>query len=304
MNQDLLLRSNELAGQDSTLTFWFCRKESEQIVGGGIFGKQTIQTQAIPKGLIKSVKKSLEEVDSLTGLTVKVSNSKKKADIHIYYDKSIDIDASEYLGLTTYNQGESMEIFLNQKAINSTNQLIYTTLHEIGHTLGLEHPHDDVDNDYYISTAILESAEPRQTVMSYQKPSWDIYPEMYQFNDLKSLQKSWGKACQKCNLLEASTSKPIKPRLNDEKINALPENKIIQGKGAPSSTIKVIIGNQVAGTTSINREGKWRFTIGDEIIDLVGLGRGHAFMIEQLDTSGNLTSSDRYYIDILKEANI
>ena len=302
INQDLLTRSKKLAGQDFALTFWFCRKAGEQTVGGGIFGEQSIQTKALPKGLIRSVRKSLDEVDALTGLTIKTSKSKKRADVHVYYDESVDLGTgSEYLGLTTYNEGVSMEIFLNHKAIESTNQLVYTTLHEIGHTLGLEHPHDDADSDHYLSTSILESASPRQTVMSYQQPTWDIYPEMYQFNDLKSLQKAWGKSCQNCNFLKETTSTPIKPTFKDKQINTLPDNGIIRGKAAPNSIIQVIVGNQIIGNTNANKKGKWRFIVGDEVVDLIGFGRGHAFKLEQLDPSGNLTSSDRYYIDVLPD---
>ncbi|WP_369793807.1 M12 family metallo-peptidase [Synechococcus sp. KORDI-100] len=139
-------------------------------MGGGIFGSQTIKTKAWPKGLIRSIQNSLNEVDALTGLTIKTSKIENNANIHLYYDTAIDLcTESEHLGTTVYNKGANMEIYINHRAIQTTNQLVYTTLHEIGHTLGLEHPHDNSDSDHYLSTSILESGSPRQTVMSYQK---------------------------------------------------------------------------------------------------------------------------------------
>ena len=304
INENLLSRSKSLADRDATLTFWFNRKPGKQFVGGGTFGAQSIKTKAWPKGLIRSIKSSLKEVDGLTGLTIKTSKLKKNANIHLYYDKTIDLGTgSECLGTTVYNEGISMEIFINYKAIQSTNQLIYTILHEIGHTLGLEHPHDDADGDHYISTSILESGSPRQTVMSYQQPTWGIYPEMYQVNDIKALQKAWGKELQTLNSLKQRTLKPSPPILSpDSKIYKISDDNIIRGKATPKSIIELSIGNQTIGRTNVNKQGTWTFFIQDAMIDSIGFGRGHALKFDQLDPSGNLTTSDRYYFDLLPDS--
>ena len=100
-------------------------------MGGGIFGSQTIRTKAWPKGLIRSIENSLNEVDA-PGLTIKTSKIRNNANIHLYYDTAIDLGTgSEYLGTTVYNKKANMEIYINHRAIQTTNQLIYTTLHEM-----------------------------------------------------------------------------------------------------------------------------------------------------------------------------
>ena len=138
--------------------------------------------------------------------------------------------------------------------------------------------------------------------MSYQKPIWGIYPEMYQVNDIKALQKAWGRECETCNSLKQNTSLPSAPVLSpNSKIYKLPDSNIIKGKATPKSTIELSIGNQAMGRTNVDKKGKWDFIIQNEMIDEIGFGRGHALKLEQLDPSGNHTLSDIYYFDLLPD---
>jgi hypothetical protein len=70
--------------------------------------------------------------------------------------------------------------------------LRYATIHEFGHTLGLEHPFDNGDGDYYGSTSSAASAFPEDTVMAYRSPQGSSWPTWYSTNDINALVSVWG----------------------------------------------------------------------------------------------------------------
>ena len=190
----------------------------------------------------------MEDVNQFTDLKLQYSSNRSDADIQIFYDKKIDLyNYPDLLGLTTYNQIDKKriwEIFINKSEINSDNQLFYTMLHEIGHTLGLEHPHDDTDGDYYKSKSIVSSATSSQTVMSSRKPDYSFYPGKFQANDIQALTRIWGEDLRfKVNNFIDDL---IQPSVNSRNsIINLPidmtRNFFVNGNGSPDGLIKAKI---------------------------------------------------------------
>ena len=283
---------------------WFCNKKSLQKVRGGEYGKQTIKTRRFKNSVLKKVRKELSTVDKLTGIKLVETSKRKGSDIRIYLDDNVDLGFEKYLGITTFNlanksKDASWEVFLNHSTIKSSNKMIYTMLHELGHTFGLEHPHDDSDYDYHKSTVISKSALPRHTIMSYAKPSWGIYPNRYSSNDIRALQYIWGK--QNDQLLVVGS--PIRPSIDAaQTINIArkrEEDFIVDGYSAPNSIVKVIMSGRKFDTINANHKGKWELVLDAKFIRRQKDQYGTLLQFQQHDEFGYITESSPYFLNFI-----
>jgi len=87
------------------------------------------------------------------------------------------------------------EIFMNSQALSteSTAFIKYILVHEFLHSLGLEHPFDGSDGDFYKSTEPSLSASSDETTMAYKLGPSGKWRESPTAMDIKALQDIWGK---------------------------------------------------------------------------------------------------------------
>ena len=297
-------KTQSLAGQNSRLSIWFSPQKRKQKVNGGTFGPQSISTLNWPDKTIESIADSLRQINNFTGIEIKKTAKRKKADIQIFLDRSIDISGMELLGITTYNENGIWEIFIDWSNIKTKNQLNFTLMHEIGHALGLEHPHDNRDGDYYKSTSISESAPPAQTIMSSKKPDPLIYPTQFQVNDLQALAKIWGMGDSLVS--NDQIINPIKPKiLSDSRIFDIQlhsEKKlIIKGEGSPDSSIYSRLGKRTLKTTKVLPNGQWEIVINPKVVNRVGASV-HDLAIMQSDQAGHIEILNPLQVAIVSES--
>ena len=299
-------KTQSLAGKNSKLSIWFSPQKRKQKVNGGVFGAQSIATLQWPNKTIGSIIESLQQINDFTGLKIKQTTKRKQADIQIFLDRNVEINGMELLGITTYNKNGIWEIFINWSNIKTKNQLNFTLMHEIGHALGLEHPHDSKDGDYYKSTSISESAPATQTIMSSKKPDPLIYPTQYQVNDLQALTEIWGTG----NSLISNDliTKPIKPKIlsNSRTFDVhLYTDKmlIIKGKGSPNGHIRSQLGERKLKTTQVSPNGQWRIIVKPKLASRVGVGL-HDLTITQSDQAGHIDTLNPLQVAIHSQNTI
>lgn len=166
-----------------------------KVTGGG-FGQQTIQSLPISSALYTFIGHRLLRLDRLLALDFAFTSKVGEADVAIYLDTEIQTDLPLTLGIAVQNTeyGRSWwEIFLNGTALaDDTDYLHYALIHELGHSLGLEHPFDNSDGDFYGSRLPELSAYPEQTVMSYREPLLGSWPTWFTSSDLNALITLWG----------------------------------------------------------------------------------------------------------------
>ena len=111
----------------------------------------------------------------------------------------IDEPGGLTLGLTVFNYDPLidrrwLDIYFNSPLLNNYSHDLeaYVFNHELLHALGLEHPFDNSDGDFYLSTDYKFSATPEQTVMSYRTPVDGLYPTDLTINDYAALEVIWG----------------------------------------------------------------------------------------------------------------
>ena len=290
---------------DSSLSIWFCRKKGKQNVQGGIYGKQTIRTKKFPKNAYKAVKSELKKIDRLTGLDIKLVKNSRNADIKVFFDEKIELNSiGGHDGIAVFNhseeQNKSWEIFLSAKNIQTNNYLVYATLHEIQHALGLEHPHDNADNDFYLSTSIRSSAGAHQTLMSYDSPGWGIYPNLVSLNDIEALQHIWGESDNTSKVFIVNDN-PVRPSIaqadNQDIISvdsSVTSDFTIKGRGEKNSRLRLTLFNQLIGESKVNRNGKWKFEIDGDLLNSYSSFTGAILQVQQLDPFGHLSNSPSY----------
>ena len=95
-------------------------------------------------------------------------------------------------GITTTNFDQNkqwFEIILDgSKLLDDQSYLRYASLHEYGHTLGLEHPFDDSDGDSVGGTnPWMSSVFPEDTVMAYRRPLSGQWPQWFSASDIRAM---------------------------------------------------------------------------------------------------------------------
>jgi len=173
-------------------------------IGGGGLGEQIIQSRVIPADLSKVIESQIQRLDAWIDLDFIVSSNGSKGDIDFYVDSEIEIGSTTgiTLGIALSNvnatRGGWWELLLNGPPLEADRDyLYYAALHELGHSLGLEHPFDASDGDVYQSNQSELSAYPEQTVMAYRSPlGGGDWPAAFSDSDVEALITIWGPESQ------------------------------------------------------------------------------------------------------------
>lgn len=169
-------------------------------VGGGFFGRQTIEAMPVDTGLQSFYWSMLNRLDRLIDIDLHWS-ADEEADVRVYLDREISlVGSAQVLGLAVANAASPRpwwEIFLDNTALAyDQDYLRYALLHEHGHVLGLEHPFDIYDGDVYVSSNPALGAYPEDTVMAYRSPKYGHWPQWFSDNDIEAMVTLWGAKLQ------------------------------------------------------------------------------------------------------------
>ena len=192
---------------DRVVDLYLHRPAGPVDVGGGFAGAQTIQAVEMDDSLYDFIVNSVIEIDRKIDLDFRLVNRPEQADVRFFLDTEINLGGDDIdgviLGLAlTNDQAERpyWEILLNTPEFKGDlSYLKYAALHELGHTLGLEHPFDGSDDDFFVSEDPALSAFPEETLMAYRTPLGSRWPTAFTSNDIAALQSIWG---------ESSTEEP------------------------------------------------------------------------------------------------
>ena len=214
---------------DGVLDLYLHRPAGPVAVNGGGYGAQTIQTLAIDEVFYSFFTAAIERLDAELALDFRLVQDPALADVRFYLDTEINLGDSGglTLGIALSNdtpERDFWEVMLNTPAFNGeSDYLYYAALHELGHTLGLEHPFDSSDGDVFVSANSSRSAYPEETLMAYRSPLGDQWPIWFSSNDLAALKAIWGEA----------TGADTQPKPLSQKLTGTSNDDVLTGGSGP-----------------------------------------------------------------------
>ncbi|QCH14981.1 hypothetical protein CB0101_08620 [Synechococcus sp. CB0101] len=214
---------------DGVLDLYLHRPAGPVAVNGGGYGAQTIQTLAMDEVFYSFFTAAIERLDAELALDFRLVQDPALADVRFYLDTEINLGDSGgvTLGIALSNdtpERDFWEVMLNTPAFNGeSDYLYYAALHELGHTLGLEHPFDSSDGDVFVSANSSRSAYPEETLMAYRSPLGDQWPIWFSSNDLAALKAIWGEA----------TGADTQPKPLSQKLTGTSNDDVLTGGSGP-----------------------------------------------------------------------
>lgn len=176
-------------------------------IQGGELQSQVITTLPVNAETSSWLQRELLALDGIIDLDFNLTLNPadlSNADIRLFFDTVIDIgNSNNTLGLALTNSNPSAnprqwwELVLNTPEFTDQNQLRFATLHELGHSLGLEHPFESSDGD--VSGSVFGDPDANVTIMSYTKPS-SGWPTTFSPLDYAALATIWGLEDNSTNL--------------------------------------------------------------------------------------------------------
>lgn len=183
---------------DQVLDIYLHRNGGAIEIQGGTYGAQFIDAIVVDQELESYIGSIVKRLDSSLAIGFRFVDSPDQADVSIYLDSVIKLGdfGATTLGIALSNQVNgrlSWEIVLNGSALaGKIAYRHYAVIHEFLHVLGLEHPFDNSDEDFWISTDYQLSAFPDETVMAYRRPRVGDWPSWISPSDLAALRSIWG----------------------------------------------------------------------------------------------------------------
>ena len=254
--------TEQILKEDQTVDIYIHNLDGKAWVFGGPFGSQYINSESWNASDIDFTLSLVGELDNRLGINFDLTKDRFNSDIAIYLDNEIYIDDnSNTIGLAVSNftaeQGFFWEIFLDRSDFGTSEYFRYGLIHEIAHTLGMEHPFSAHDGDVFAeNTDAWSSTFPHETVMSYRAPLNGVWPNSLTENDWNALESTWG-----VNSSSSSTSNYLrsdfilestwsgKVRINREKTGSTSDSVIQAKQVVKGEHTSGWVGSIVTGTS-------------------------------------------------------